>query len=178
MPEREAKFSVNATPAEVWRFVRDFESLCTCIPGVEHIKLLDARTAELVVRERIGVVPLILTLTARIDAEEPPQRLHAVATAEHLTMEIDLALRGTGRQTEMLGRLKVQGEGQLKRIVDSLFEKRATERTAQFADCLGKRFGAVSAPAVSPPRRTARGWMSRLGAWLRRLLGALAAPKD
>jgi carbon monoxide dehydrogenase subunit G len=178
MPEREAKFSVNATPAEVWRFVRDFESLCTCIPGVESIKLLDARTAELVVRERIGVVPLVLTLTAKIDAEEPPQRLHAVATAEHLTMEIDLALRGSGAQTEMLGRLKVKGEGQLKRIVDSLFEKRATERTAQFADCLGKRFGAVSAPAVSPSRRAGRGWMSRLAAWLRRMLGALAPPKD
>ncbi|TAN47853.1 MAG: hypothetical protein EPN19_16890, partial [Betaproteobacteria bacterium] len=94
MPEREAKFEVNAPPGEVWKFIRDFESLCTCIPGVEKIKLVDDRTAELTMKERVGIVPLILTLTAHIDSEEPPRRLHATARAEHLTMEIDVALRG------------------------------------------------------------------------------------
>ena len=168
MPEREAQFAVNAAPAEVWRFVRDFESLCTCIPGVEKITLVDARTAELVVKERIGVVPLILTLTARIDAEEPPHRLHAVATAEHLTMEIDLALRASGERTEMLGRLKVTGTGQLKRIVDSLFEKRATERTAQFAACLEKRF-AGAAPQAGGAPAPAPSWIARIARWLKGL---------
>jgi len=178
MPEREARFTVNAPPGEVWRFIRDFESLCTCIPGVEQIKLVDHRTAELVVKEKVGVVPLILTLTAIIDSEEPPHRLHATATAEHLRMEIDVALRGNGSHTEMTGRLKVAGEGQLKRVVDSLFERRATERTAHFADCLGKRFGAVSPTSVSAPGRAAvPGWTSRLRAWLRRLLGAFSPPK-
>jgi len=178
MPEREARFTVNAPPDEVWRFIRDFESLCTCIPGVESIKRVDDRTAELVVKEKVGVVPLILTLTAVIDSEDPPHRLHATARAEHLTMEIDVALRANGSQTEMLGLLKVRGEGQLKRVVDSLFERRATERTVYFADCLGRRFGAVSPTSVSAPERAAApGWMSRLGAWLRRLLAALARPK-
>jgi hypothetical protein len=59
----------------------------------------------------------------------------------------------------------VKGEGQLKAIVDRLFERRASERTAQFADCLQQRFrgepGAV-------PRRAARieRWLSRLWRWL------------
>jgi len=167
MPEREARFAVNAAPAEVWRFVRDFEALCTCIPGVEKITLIDQRTAELVVKEKVGVVPLILKLTARIDAEEPPHRLHALATAEHLRMEIDLALRASGAQTEMLGRLKVTGTGQLKKIVDSLFEKRATERTAQFAACLETRFAGAPAEVAAPKRKSwlARLWQ-RLRAWL------------
>ena len=167
MPEREARFAVNAAPAEVWRFVRDFEALCTCIPGVEKITLVDQRTAELVVREKVGVVPLILTLTARIDAEEPPHRLHALATAEHLRMEIDLALRASGAQTEMIGRLKVTGTGQLKKIVDSLFEKRATERTAQFAACLEQRFS--GAPAAAPAPAPSGGWLARLWQRLRAL---------
>jgi carbon monoxide dehydrogenase subunit G len=164
MPEREAKFEVNAPPGEVWRFIRDFESLCTCIPGVEKIRRVDDRTAELTVKEKVGIVPLILTLTARIDAEEPPRRLHATASAEHLTMEIDVALRGIASGTELLGLLKVKGEGQLKAVVDSLFERRATERTAQFADCIGKRFGAASATAQTPPA-AAGGFLE----WLRRL---------
>jgi carbon monoxide dehydrogenase subunit G len=170
MPQREAKFTVNAPPEELWRFIRDFRSLCTCIPGVERINVVDERTAELTVKEKIGVVPLILTLKAQIDAEEPPHRLHATARAEHLTMAIDVTLRGTGSGTELLSRFNVKGEGQLKAIVDRLFERRATERTAQFADCLGKRFGAVS--AAQPPARNGTGrvlrWLARV--W-RRLLG-------
>ena len=144
MPQREAKFEVNASPQEVWRFIRDFESLCSCIPGVERIRLVDDRTAELTVKEKVGIVPLILTLTAHIDSEEPPRRLHATAKADHLTMEIDVSLRAIAAGTELLGLLKVKGEGQLKAVVDSLFERRATERTAQFAASLEQRFGAAA----------------------------------
>jgi len=170
MPQREAKFTVNAPPEELWRFIRDFRSLCTCIPGVERINVVDDRTAELTVREKIGVVPIVLALRAQIDSEEPPHRLHATARAEHLTMAIDVTLRGTGSGTELLSLFNVKGEGQLKAIVDRLFERRATERTAQFADCLGKRFAAGS--PLQPPAPTGTGrirrWLARV--W-RRLLG-------
>ena len=172
MPQREAKFTVNAAPEELWKFIRDFQSLCTCIPGVERISLVDERTAELTVKEKIGVVPLIVNLTAQIDSEEPPHRLHATARAEHLTMAIDVTLRGTGSGTELLSLFDVRGEGQLKAIVNRLFERRATERTAQFADCLQKRFGAV-APEHAPAQ-VAGGWLSRL--W-RRLLGLFTPPR-
>jgi carbon monoxide dehydrogenase subunit G len=173
MPQREAKFSVSAPADEVWTFIRDFQSLCTCIPGIERIKLLDDRTAELTVKEKIGIVPLILTLTALIDSEEPPRRLHATAKAEHLTMEIDVTLRQTDAGTEMTSLFKVKGEGQLKSVVDSLFEKRATERTAQFADCLEKRFSGVSststlAQAPAGPD-VAHGWVGQLRCRLNRL---------
>jgi carbon monoxide dehydrogenase subunit G len=153
MPQREAKFAVNAQPADVWRFIRDFESLCTCIPGVERISLVDHRTVELTVKERIGVVPLILDLTALIDSEQPPHRLHATARAEHLTMEIDIELRPAGPGTELLGLIKVSGQGQLKPVVDRLFEKRADERAAQFAASLEQRFGAVAPAGLSQPCR-------------------------
>lgn len=166
MPQREAKFAVNAPPDELWRFIRDFRSLCTCIPGVERISLVDDRTAELTVKEKVGVVPLILTLRAQIDSEEPPHRLHATARAEHLTMAIDVTLQATESGTELFSLFNVKGEGQLKAIVDRLFERRATERTAQFADCLQKRFGgavsAEAAPAAREPAGRIRRWLARL----------------
>lgn len=173
MPEREAKFTVNASPLEAWRFIRDFESLCSCIPGVEAIKMVDDRTVELTVREKVGVVPLIVNLTAHIDSEEPPHRLHATAKAEHLTMEIEVALQATASGTELLGLIKVKGEGPLKPIVDRLFEKRATGRAAQFAESLEKRFGAgapagAAAPVASAPP-AAHGWFARLWQRLARL---------
>ncbi|HTL26405.1 MAG TPA: SRPBCC domain-containing protein [Burkholderiales bacterium] len=142
MPQREATFSVNAPPAEVWNFIRDFEALCTCIPGVESIHVLDDRTVELTVKEKVGAVPIIVKLTARIESENAPTALRAVAVAEHLTMQIDVALRADGSGTELCSRFDVKGEGPLKPIVDHLFERRAAERTAQFAECLGKRFSA------------------------------------
>ena len=140
MPRREARFDVQALPADLWRFLRDFETLCTCIPGVERVQVLDGNTAELTVREKIGIVPMVLTLRAEIESEDPPHRLHAIARAEHLTMAIDVSLRPSGEHTELVSVFDVKGEGQLKPIVDRLFEKRATERSEQFAECLRKRF--------------------------------------
>ncbi len=169
MPRREARFTVNARPQELWRFLRDFRSLCSCIPGVERINVVDDRNAELTVKEKVGVVPLILTLKAQIESEEPPRRLHAVARAEHLTMTIDVELEKSGAGTELHGVFDVTGTGQLKALVDRLFEKRATERTAQFAECLEKRF---SGAAVPSPREK-RGWIRRL--W-RRLPGLFSRP--
>jgi hypothetical protein len=44
MPQREAKFTVNAAPEALWKFIRDFE-LCTRISW-ERANVVD-RTAEL-----------------------------------------------------------------------------------------------------------------------------------
>ena len=171
MPQRETRFTVNAQPLELWKFIRDIESLCTCIPGVEKIVLLDKRTADLTVREKVGVIPMVLTLRASIDSEDPPRRLRATARAEHLAMTIDVSLEKTADGTELRGLFDVTGTGQLKPIVDRLFEKRATERAAQFADCLQKRFGAV--PPAGAPAQVPAGWLYRL--W-RRLAGSFSRP--
>jgi carbon monoxide dehydrogenase subunit G len=167
VPQREARFTVNAQPPELWKFIRDMESLCTCIPGVEKIVLLDERTADLTVKEKVGVIPMVLTLRASIDAEDPPRRLHATARAEHLAMDIDVSLEKAANGTELRTLFDVTGTGQLKPIVDRLFEKRATERAAQFADCLQQRFGAVPparAPAQAPAGSLSRFWR-RLLEW-------------
>jgi len=156
MPSREARFSVKAPPDELWKFIRDFRSLCTCIPGVERIDVVDGRTVELTVKEKVGVVPLVVDLTAQIDSEEPPRRLHATAKGEHVTMAIDVSLSRTAEGTELVSRFDVRGDGPLKPVVDRLFERRATERTAQFAACLEQHFGHAPAPARPLP------WWKRL----------------
>lgn len=176
MHQREATFAVNASPEAVWAFIRDFESLCTCVPGVERIQRVDERTAELTVKEKVGVVPLIVDLTARIEAEDPPRSLHAVAEAEHLTMEIDVALQPRESGSELRSLFRVEGKGPLKPVVDRLFERRASERTAQFAACLAQRFEADAAAsatgsASAEPRPLRDGrlrrWLARLRAWFR-----------
>jgi carbon monoxide dehydrogenase subunit G len=175
MPRREARFAVQAPPQELWRFLRDFEALCTCIPGVEKISVIDERNAELTLREKLGVVPLIVALKASIESEEPPRRLHAVAKADHLVMDIQVALQQSGSGTELHSVFDVQGTGPLKAIVDRLFEKRATERTAQFAECLAQRFSGIAAPAET--KRTA-GALRRLLAWFGRLFSRCGSPSS
>ncbi|MDE2230039.1 MAG: SRPBCC family protein [Alphaproteobacteria bacterium] len=168
MHRREAVFIVPTSPDVVWRFIRDFESLCACIPGVERLRRVDDATAELTVVEKVGVVPLRVELTARIDAEDPPHSLHAVATAEHVDIEIDVRLHAIGLGTELASLVQVTGRGPLKPVVDRLFERRATERTAQFAQSLKVRFGGApesEAPARSPEGRLTHLWRQLLG-WL------------
>jgi carbon monoxide dehydrogenase subunit G len=168
MHRREAVFTVPTPPDVVWRFIRDFESLCACIPGVERLRRVDDATAELTVVEKVGVVPLRVELTARIDAEDPPYSLHAVATSEHVDIEIDVRLHATGLGTELASLFQVTGRGPLKPVVDRLFERRATERTAQFAQLLEARFGGApksEAPTRSPEGRLTQLWRQLLG-WL------------
>jgi hypothetical protein len=59
-------------------------------------------------------------------------------------MANEVSLRENGAVNELASCFDVSGEGPLKPIVDRLFERRATERTAQFAECLGKRFSRPS----------------------------------
>ncbi len=168
MHRREAVFTVPSPPDVVWRFIRDFESLCACFPGVERVHRVDDATAELTVVEKVGVVPIRVDLTARIDVEDPPNSLHAVATAEHVDIEIDVRLRAAGPGTELTGLVQVAGRGPLKPVVDRLFERRATERTAQFTQLLKARF--ADTPKSEAPMRSAEGPLARL--W-RKLLGWL-----
>ena len=160
MPQREATFTVNASPQELWKFLRDFELLCGCIPGVERLKVIDARTAEFTVKEKVGVVPLMVDLKAQIESEEPPSKLHAVARGQHVVISIDVALQPMGGGTQMTTLFDVKGEGPLKPVVDRLFDRRATERTTQFAETLAQRFaGAPPVPAKRKPWW--RRWFSR-----------------
>ena len=149
MPSREATFAVSAPPAELWRFLRDFEALCSCIPGVERLKVIDGRTAEFAVKEKVGVVPLVVELRAEIESEDPPRQLHAVARGQHVVITIDVALAPQAGGTELRALFDVKGEGPLKPVVNRLFEKRATERTAQFAEALAQRFAGT--PPFSRP---------------------------
>jgi len=141
MHQRQAVFTVSTSPDVLWGFIRDFESLCGSIPGVERLQRIDDASADVTVVEKVGVVPIRVELNARIDAEDPPHSLHAVAKGKHVDVEIDVLLRPIGAGTEMTSRFQVVGRGPLKPVVDRLFEKRADERTAQFTQLLEARFG-------------------------------------
>ena len=173
MPERAAKFTVNAPPQELWKFLRDFEALCSCIPGVERIRLVDPRTAELTVKEKIGVVPLIVNLTARIDSEDPPRRLHATASAEHLTMAIDVTLQASGSATELHSLFNVKGEGPLKPVVDR------PVRAARHRAHRPVRRGPGEALRRPPERAAAReSWLARVWRRLQRSSARLSRPSS
>jgi carbon monoxide dehydrogenase subunit G len=144
MHRREAIFTVPTPPDVLWGFIRDFESLCACIPGVEKLTRVDDATADVTVVEKVGVVPIRVELHAHIDAEDPPHSLHAVAKGKHVDVEIDVLLSPKGPGTELTSRFQVTGRGPLKPVVDRLFEKRADERTAQFTQLLESRFGGAS----------------------------------
>jgi carbon monoxide dehydrogenase subunit G len=141
MHQREAVFTVATSPDVLWGFIRDFESLCSCVPGVERFNRIDDATAEMTVVEKVGVVPIRVELNAHIDTEDPPRSLHAVAKGKHVDVDIDVSLRPVGSGTELTGRFKVTGRGPLKPVVDRLFERRADERTAQFTQLLEAKFG-------------------------------------
>jgi hypothetical protein len=88
-------------------------------------------------------------------------------------MAIDVTLQAAGPATELHSVFNVKGEGPLKPVVDRLFERRATERTAQFAEALEKRFGAR--PSEVPRRES---WLARVWRRLRRPFSGPSPPSS
>jgi len=83
-----------------------------------------------------------------------------------VTVEVDVALQSNGgSSTELAALFKVEGEGHLKPIVDRLFETRVTERAAQFAETLEKRFEADPSVIKKSTQKLGgvfRQWFARL----------------
>ena len=65
--------------------------------------------------------------------------------------QADVRLRATGAGTELAGIVCLSGRGPLKPVVDRLFERRATERTAEFAQLLEARFGGTAKAETASP---------------------------
>ena len=80
----EGKFSLKAPIQEVWDFLLKPETLGSCIPGVEEMELIDERTYNSVVKQKVGPISVKLKFTTTLTEVDPPTHLKAVGRGEDL----------------------------------------------------------------------------------------------
>ena len=74
----EGKFTLKAPIQKVWDFLLKPETLASCIPGTEEMELIDEKTYNSVVKQKVGPISVKLKFTTKLTEIDPPTHLKAV----------------------------------------------------------------------------------------------------
>jgi carbon monoxide dehydrogenase subunit G len=80
----EGQFTLQAPIQQVWDFLLDPETLITCIPGAEKMEVIDDRTYESIVKQKVGPIAVKFRFTTTLAKMDPPRYLEAVGSGEEV----------------------------------------------------------------------------------------------
>jgi carbon monoxide dehydrogenase subunit G len=81
----EGGFTLKAPIEKLFDFVLNPETLMTCLPGAESVKLLDEATYECVVRQKVGPITAKLKFVNRLTRIERPTHVEIEGEGEDVT---------------------------------------------------------------------------------------------
>ncbi len=81
----EGKFTLKAPIQKVWNSLLDPVTLASCIPGTEKMEVIDDKTYESVVRQKVGPISVKLKFTTTLTEVEPPRYIKAVGRGADIT---------------------------------------------------------------------------------------------
>ena len=132
----EKRLTFEAPVDDVFALVEDVEALASCIPGLEELSVVDARTFDSRVKMSVGPISARFQLHTSIDTIEPPTRIVIVTEgrdaglAGRIKQRQEFALQGNGDRTEVLITSELQIQGRLATFGQRVIGARAD----QFAD--------------------------------------------
>lgn len=140
--------TVDAPASEVWDFLLDVNRSSSCMPGVDHLTLIDDRTFDGTIEARVGPIAGSFSFRAQIVDSDPPSELKAEVegtdsvTKSTLRMDITMDLKPVGEtSTELAYHAVVNVKGRLAILGDMVLRATATLILDQFAKCLRTQFG-------------------------------------
>jgi hypothetical protein len=76
----EGKFRLKAPIEEVWDFLLKPETLASCIPGCEKVEIIDEKTYNSIVKQKVGPISVRFKFTTTLTEIAPPTHLKAVGS--------------------------------------------------------------------------------------------------
>ena len=139
----EGKFTLKAPIQEVWDFLLKPETLASCIPGLEEMELIDERTYNSVVKQKVGPISVKLKFTTTLTEVDPPTHLKAVgrgadiSKAGTFTQETTVDLKEvSGGEVEVSYRSNVSIVGRLATFGDRIMRAKAKDIGDEFTRAL------------------------------------------
>jgi len=139
----EGKFTLKAPIQEVWDFLLKPETLASCIPGLEEMELIDERTYNSVVKQKVGPISVKLKFTTTLTEVDPPTHLKAVGKgadigkAATFTQETIVDLNEvSGGEVEVSYKSNVTIVGRLAMFGDRIMRAKAKEVGDKFTQAL------------------------------------------
>jgi len=81
----EGSFTVDAPIEKLFDFMLKPESIMTCIPGTESVRVIDENSYECVVKQKVGIITAKLKFVNRMTKIEKPTHLEIEGEGEDVT---------------------------------------------------------------------------------------------
>ena len=143
------QLSLDASPEEVWRLLRDTPRLAALLPGVEAVKAVNEsglEAYEAQASDKVGPFKVALHMEIRIAEEQPPSMLKASLKGadsmglNRLTGSLRVNLTASGQATLMRFEADIEVLGKLATLGAVPIRRRATEKFAEFARNIQAQF--------------------------------------
>jgi len=121
----EGQFKLEAPIEKVWESVLDPQTLGTCMPGTEKMEIIDEKTYETVMKQRVGPIKVKLKFRTELTEVRPPNYIKAVGKGADVTklgnfsFDVEINLKETKKNhidvsyaanVALVGRLATFGE--------------------------------------------------------------------
>ncbi len=100
----EGKFTLKAPIQEVWDFLLKPETLASCVPGCEKMEVIDEKTYESIVKQKVGPISVRFKFTTTLTEVDPPTHLKAISKGG------DMGMAGTFNQDTVVDLKQVSQE--------------------------------------------------------------------
>lgn len=142
----EGGFALKAPIEKLFDFLLNPETIMTCLPGAESVKLLDETTYECVVKQKVGPISAKLKFVNRLTKVERPTHIEIEGEGEDVTKLghfrqktlVDLREVSPG-QVEITYKSDVSIVGKLAMFGDRVMKAKSRQVEEEFTNALRER---------------------------------------
>lgn len=139
----EGRFTLKAPIEKLFDFVLKPETIMSCLPGAESVKLLDETTYECIVKQKVGPISAKLKFVNRLTKVERPTHVEVEGEGEDVTKlghfkqktQVDLREVSPG-EVEVKYKSDVSIVGKLAMFGDRIMKAKARQVEKEFTNAL------------------------------------------
>ncbi|HOJ42587.1 MAG TPA: SRPBCC domain-containing protein [Syntrophorhabdaceae bacterium] len=147
----EGGFILKAPIDKLFDFLLKPDTIMTCLPGAESVKLLDENTYECVVKQKVGPISAKLKFVNRLTKVERPTHIEIEGEGEDMTKLghfkqksiVDLKDLGNG-EVEVTYKTDVSIVGKLAMFGDRIMRAKAKDTEKEFTKNLQEKLKSIA----------------------------------
>jgi uncharacterized protein len=147
----EGGFTLEAPVDSLFDFLLKPETIMTCLPGAESVKLLDEKTYECVVKQKVGPITAKLKFVNRLTKVDRPNHIEVEGEGEDVTKlghfrqktVVDLNEVSPGK-IDIRYKTDVSIVGKLAMFGDRIMRAKAREVEQEFTNALREKLKGIA----------------------------------
>jgi carbon monoxide dehydrogenase subunit G len=147
----EGGFTINAPIDKLFDFLLKPDTIATCMPGAESVKMLDDTTYEVVIKQKVGPISVKAKSVNRLTKVERPTHIEIEGEGEDMTKlghfkqkgVVDLKEVSPGK-VEIKYQMDVSIVGKLAMFGDRIMRAKAKDTEKEFTKRLQEKLTSIA----------------------------------